>query len=164
MSFLLDTNIISELVKPHPQANVAAWVRNTEENLLHLSVLTIGEIRKGIDSLPLTSRRSALEAWLSSDLKLRFFGRILPVDEDVAGRWGKISAGTKTNQMPVIDGLLAATALHHGLTFVTCNTRHVAATGVRVLNPRGTSTLKFLQLLTRTIAGPAKSSLLTREI
>ena len=134
--FLLDTNVISELVRPKPEPKVAAWVTATDENLLYLSVLTLGEIRKGIALLKDASRRVALEAWLGSHLALRFEGRILAIDQDVADRWGRLAAqaGAKS-PLPVIDGLLAATALHHNLTLVTRNTRDVAATGVPVFDP-----------------------------
>jgi len=134
--FLLDTNVISELVRPRPEPRVQAWIRNTDEDLLHLSVLTLGEIRKGITLLRDSSRRVALEAWLNSDLALRFAGRILPIDQSVADRWGRLAAqaGSKL-PVPVIDGLLAATALHFNLTLVTRNTADVIATGVPLFNP-----------------------------
>jgi len=135
--FLLDTNVISELVRRKPEARVTAWVKATDEALLHLSVLTVGELRKGIVSLPNASRRMALGAWLDGELAIRFGHRILPVDEAVADRWGRLTAGaeTRVRRLPVIDGLLAATALHHNLTLVTRNTKDVAATGVPVFNP-----------------------------
>lgn len=134
--FLLDTNIISELVRPRPDARVQHWISATDEELMHLSVLTLGEIRKGIVALKDPSRRVALETWLDSDLAIRFRGRILPVDGAVADRWGRIAAhaGART-PLPVIDGLLAATALHHNLTFVTRNTKDVDAVGVPLFNP-----------------------------
>ncbi len=134
--FLLDTNVISELVRPKAEPKVRAWVAATDENLLYLSVLTLGEIRKGISALQDASRRVALEAWLDSDLCLRFANRILPIDQPVADRWGRLAAqaGPKS-PLPVIDGLLAATALHYNLTLVTRNTKDVAATGVPVFNP-----------------------------
>jgi len=135
--FLLDTNIISELVKAKPERRVTAWIDATDENLLHLSVLTLGEIRKGIASLPDAARRVSLEAWLDRGLVLRFSGRILPIDQAVAERWGRIAGGAaaRRSSLPVIDGPLAATALHHNLTLVTRNTRDIAATGVSLFNP-----------------------------
>ena len=135
--FLLDTNIISELIKPRPEPKVAAWIEAADESLLYLSVLTLGEIRKGIAALPRTARRGQLEAWLASDLHARFSGRILPVDEAVADRWGLLTgeASRKGIRLPVIDGLLAATALSHNLTLVTRNATDMAATGVPTLNP-----------------------------
>jgi predicted nucleic acid-binding protein len=135
--FLLDTNIVSELVKPHPEPRVISWVSATAEHLLYLSVLTLGEIRKGISFLPSTTRRAALEAWLDSDLVLRFEGRILSIDRATADRWGRIAGSAAARQHPiaVIDGLLAATALHHNLTLVTRNTADLAASGVPLLDP-----------------------------
>jgi predicted nucleic acid-binding protein len=134
--FLLDTNIISELVRPKPEPRVTAWVASTDENLLFLSVLTLGEIRKGVVSLKDAARRVALEAWLDGDLVVRFSGRILEVGLQVADRWGRLSAqvGPKS-ELPVIDGLLAATAMHYNLTLVTRNTKDVAGTGVPLFNP-----------------------------
>jgi toxin FitB len=135
--FLLDTNIISELVKPKPQPKVVIWIDSVDENLLYLSVLTLGEIRKGIASLRDASRRVMLEAWLDSDLILRFAERILPIDHAVADRWGGIAAAAAAakSPLPVIDGLLAATALDQNLTLVTRNTKEIAVTGVPVFNP-----------------------------
>jgi predicted nucleic acid-binding protein len=135
--FLLDTNIISELIQLRPEPKVVAWIEAADESLLYLSVLTLGEIRKEIAALPRTSRRGQLAAWLASDLRARFSGRILPVDEAVADRWGSLTgeASRKGIRLPVIDGLLAATALSHNLTLVTRNATDMAATGVPTLNP-----------------------------
>ena len=134
--FLIDTNVISELVRPRPDARVKTWVASVDEDLLFLSVLTIGEIRKGIALLQDASRRVALEAWLDGHLAVRFDGRILPIDLRVAERWGRMAAQVAPkHQLPVIDGLLAATAVEHNLTFVTRNTKDVIATGVPVFNP-----------------------------
>lgn len=135
--FLLDTNTISELIRPRPDPNVVAWFQRTDENLFYLSVLTLGEIRKGVCALPDAKRRVSIEAWLEKDLRNRFEGRILPISEAIADRWGALAgqAQTKKILIPVIDGLLAATAIHHNLTFVTRNAKDVAATGVNVFNP-----------------------------
>jgi predicted nucleic acid-binding protein len=135
--FLLDTNVISELVKVKPEPRVTKWIEATDETLLYLSVLTLGEIRKGIASLSHSRRRAALEAWLDHDLALRFSDRILPIDQPVADRWGRIagSAAARKSPLPVIDGLFAATAQHHNLTLVTRNTRDIATTGVPAFNP-----------------------------
>ena len=136
-AFLLDTNVISELVKPKPEPKVTAWIDAIDEELLFLSVLTLGEIGKGIVLLPRSARRTALEAWLSKELPLRFSGRILSVDQEVADRWGHLSGltGARGAQVSVIDGLLAATAVQYNLTLVTRDTRDVAATGVALFNP-----------------------------
>ena len=136
--FLLDTNVISELVKPKPEPAVTKWIDATDESLLHLSVLTFGEIRKGIAALPdASSRRLSLETWLDHELALRFAGRILAIDQAVADRWSGITAKALAakSPLPVIDGLLAATALQHNLTLVTRNARDVAITGVSMFNP-----------------------------
>jgi predicted nucleic acid-binding protein len=135
--FLLDTNIISELVKPKPEPRVVAWVGKTDESLLFLSVLTLGEIRKGIDSLSNASRRITLESWLNHDVAVRFAHRILHIDLEVADRWGRIAAKAVLVKRPihVLGGLLAATALQHNLTFATRNIRDVLSTGVPVFNP-----------------------------
>lgn len=135
--FLLDTNVISELVKPKPEANVTEWVENTDESLLYLSVLTLGEIRRGIAALPQSRRRAILGAWLDKDLRARFDGRILVIDQEVADRWGLLTAAARNGGivLPVIDGLLAATALEHNLTLVTRDTGQIPSMGVAVFNP-----------------------------
>lgn len=135
--FLLDTNVISELIRQRPDPRVPRWVNSTDEELLFLSVLTLGEIRKGIASVPDKLRKTRLETWTNRVLIPNFEERILPVDQATAERWGEI-AGTlaqKGTAVPVIDGLLAATALEHNLTLVTRNARHVKLTGAIVLNP-----------------------------
>lgn len=132
--FLLDTNVVSELTRAKPEPKVIEWIGATDESLLYLSVLTLGEIRKGIAMQPDSSRRAKLEAWLASDLVLRFAGRILIVDQNVADRWGRITAEAG-QPVSVIDALLAATALEHNLAFVTRNTDDVAAFPVSTFNP-----------------------------
>lgn len=135
--FLLDTNVISELVKPEPDTKVVRWIEETDESILFLSVITFGEIRNGIERLVPGRRRGRLESWLRIDLRARFRNRILPVDESVAERWGALSAIAAANgkPVPVIDGLLAATAVHHDLMLVTRNVQDVAGTAVPTLNP-----------------------------
>jgi predicted nucleic acid-binding protein len=135
--FLLDTNVISELVKPRPEANVTAWLECTDESLLYLSVLTIGEIRRGIAVLPQSRQRAVLEAWVEKDLRARFEDRILAIDHEVADRWGLLTAAARKSGivLPVIDGLLAATALEHNLTLVTRDTGQIPSMGVAVFNP-----------------------------
>ena len=135
--FLLDTNVISELVKPRPEPKVVSWIEEIDENLLYLSVLTLGEIRKGVAALPQSARRTELESWLESDLQLRFSKRILSIDGSVADRWGNLAglALKDGHRLSVVDGLLAATAIHHNLTLVTRNIGDTAATGVAVFNP-----------------------------
>jgi predicted nucleic acid-binding protein len=108
-----------------------------EETLLHLSVLTLGDLRKGLAALPQGRRRTRLETWLEVDLRGRFSGRILPVDAPVANRWGLLAARARRKgaTLPIVDGLLAATALHHNLTLVSRNVCDFAAAQVPVLNP-----------------------------
>ena len=131
--FLLDTHVISELVRPHPEPGVVAWVTGLDASLLYLSVLTLGELRKGIAVHPDSVRRVRIEAWVEATLRPWFEGRILPIDEAVAERWGLLAGQVQAagRPLPVIDGLLCATALHHDLTLVTRNSAHVAATGVQ---------------------------------
>ncbi|HEY2390955.1 MAG TPA: type II toxin-antitoxin system VapC family toxin [Candidatus Angelobacter sp.] len=135
--YLLDTNVVSELTKLQPDSRVVKWIHATNEELLYLSVLTIGEVRNGIDSLPLGNKRSLLESWLANDLVLRFTGRIIGVTLDIAERWGMISAQARISgtQLAVVDGLMAATALHHNLTLVTRNIKDVRVAGITTLNP-----------------------------
>ena len=138
--FLLDTNVVSELMKPQPDPRVVTWVDATPEVLLHLSVITLGEVRKGIDLLPDDSRRrAALLSWLERDVRVRFQERLLVFDDEVAERWGQIEALARKRglTLPTIDAELAATALHHGLTFATRNTEHIGPAGVPVFNPWG---------------------------
>lgn len=135
--YLLDTNCISELVRARPDRNVLRWMEAADESLLYLSVLTFGEIRKGLASLPQGTRRTRLETWVETELRIRFAGRTLPIDLAGAERWGLLAARAKRQGKPLstIDGLLAATALHHDLTVVSRNVGDFASTGVQVLDP-----------------------------
>jgi predicted nucleic acid-binding protein len=135
--FLLDTNVISEIRIKHPEPRVLEWMEAADEGLLHLSVLTLGEIRKGAALLLQDKRRTQLETWLEVDLQARFAGRIVPIDSAIADRWGLIAAEARRKgiTLPVIDGLLAATALHHNLTIVSRNVKDFVNTQVPVLNP-----------------------------
>ena len=120
-----------------PNRNVVRWIEETEETMLFLSVLTLGEIRSGIERLNPGRRRGRLESWLAVDLRLRFQDRILTISDAIAEAWGALSAAgaKKGRPLPVIDGLLAATALHHNLMLVTRNDTDVKGTGVPTLNP-----------------------------
>ena len=138
LGFLLDTNVVSELMKTRANRRVVDWVNATSESLLYLSAITIGEIRKGIDLLDEAApRRAALQSWLDHDVRIRFSGRLLAFDDAVAERWGQLEAMAKKQRrtLPTIDAQLAATALHHGLTFVTRNTTDLAGTAVALFNP-----------------------------
>ena len=135
--FLLDTNTVSELVSVKPNQRVIDWMDAADENRLFLSAMTLGEIRQGVAALPQSNKRTRLETWLEVDLQTRFAGRILAVDGAVADRWGWIMAQAQVKGMtlPVVDGLIAATALHHNLTAVTRNVSDFAVVGLSVINP-----------------------------
>ena len=135
--FLLDTNCISEAVRLHPEPRVMAWIEAIDESLLYLSVLTLGEIRKGLAALPPGRRRTRLETWLEAELRVRFSGRVLSIDSEVADRWGWLAAGAKGQgkSLSAIDGLIAATAVHHNLTIVSRNTSDFSSVPVPVVNP-----------------------------
>jgi predicted nucleic acid-binding protein len=135
--FLLDTNCISELVRSRPEPRVVDWLRAADESLLYLSVLTLGEIRMGAALLPQSKRRTQLETWLELDLRVRFSGKILGIDGAIADRWGLLTAQEKRTGRPLaaIDGLLAATALHHNLTMVSRDVSDFAGAQVAVVNP-----------------------------
>ena len=137
MRFLLDTSLISELVRARPEKKVVAWVGSVDDDLLALSVLTIGELHKGAAKLAPGPHQLKLARWIDQELRLRFQGRVLPVTEEVAGVWGRLSGEAEAlgKKLPVIDALLGATALVHGLTVVTRNTADIARTGATVLNP-----------------------------
>jgi toxin FitB len=137
--YLLDTNVLSEGAKPGPDPGLARFLETTASLELAISVLTAGELRQGIAALDAGPKKSRLEHWLAVDLLRQFTGRVLPVDEAVALAWGRLSAeGRRSGRpLPVIDGLLLATAEVHGLTFVTRNERDCADRGVPLLNPWG---------------------------
>ncbi len=139
MKYLLDTCVISELVRKKPALRVVKWLSEQEEPALFLSVLTLGELEKGISKLPGGPLRQRLREWVDRDLRRRFLNRILSVDGDVADCWGRLSAETekKGRKVPVIDGLLAATALTYGLTLVTRNIKNVETTEALLFNPWG---------------------------
>ena len=135
--YLLDTNVVSELVSIKPNPRVLDWMEAADENLLYLSVMTLGEIRQGVAALPQSKKRTRLETWLELDLQSRFGGRILAIDGAIADRWGWIMAQAQVKglTLPVVDGLLAATALQHNLTAVTRNVSDFAVAGLSVINP-----------------------------
>ncbi len=134
MSYLLDTNVLSELRRKTPNPDVVDWFSQRPAMTLYLSVLTLGELRKGIENLADVVRRSAMLDWLESDLPSFFSGRILAVDLPVAERWGSLLAHAG-RPLPAIDSLLAATALQHGLRMVTRNERDFDVPGLEVINP-----------------------------
>jgi predicted nucleic acid-binding protein len=134
LSFLLDTNVISELTRKRPSAKVVGWLQSVASADLFLSVISLGEIRKGIELKRARDPNGAvqLETWLQA-IVLRYRSRLLGFDEEAADRWGRIMAAVPT--VPIEDGQLAATALRHGLTLVTRNVRHAARTGVPHFDP-----------------------------
>ena len=137
MNYLLDTNVISELVAKKPNRRVLEWIDTLDANHVFLSVITIGELRKGIEKLSNSTRKDVLADWLTTDLVLRFSGRILPLDIDVMLTWGKLTGQLERigRPLPAIDSLIAALALHHGYTLATRNEADFKDTGVVVMNP-----------------------------
>lgn len=134
MSYLVDTNVVAELSRRAPNPRVVSWFRDVPDTALHLSVLTLGELRKGVESLRDARRKEPLRVWLENDLGEWFGERLLPVTAGVADLWGRLLAQAG-RPVPAIDSLLAATALHHGLRMVTRNARDFAFPGLDVINP-----------------------------
>jgi predicted nucleic acid-binding protein len=134
--FLLDTNVPSELTRPKPEPEVIQWLDDADDLRLFLSVVSLGEIFKGITVLPEGKRRQQLQQWVDETLRPWFDGRILPVSESVAERWGVLAGECQLTGRPlnVADGLIAATALEHGLTVVTRNVKDFSNLGVSVLD------------------------------
>ncbi|HEV2687127.1 MAG TPA: type II toxin-antitoxin system VapC family toxin [Bryobacteraceae bacterium] len=136
--FLLDTNVLSEFKRRgDPDPHVSAWLTATDPDLLWASVLSFGEIRKGIQRLAPGKRRTELEHWLVHDLEQWFEERLLPITKSTAERWGVLVALSLDKGSPLsnIDGLIAATAVEHGLTLVTRNVKDFAGLGLSLLNP-----------------------------
>lgn len=134
MSYLVDTNVLSELRRRDPDASVVRWLADRPATVLYLSVLTLGELRRGIEGLAEGDRKRRLLDWLEIELPAYFAGRILPVDATVADRWGRLLAQAG-RPLPAIDSLLAATAMAHGLTLVTRNIKDFRHPGLTVLDP-----------------------------
>ena len=137
MSFLLDTNVVSEWTKPRPNSGVIEWLDQVSEDDVFLSVVTFAELRRGIERLPASARRKRLDEWLRSDLPIRFEGRIAPVDGAVADEWGRLVARREADGRPfnAMDALIAATAQVHELTLVTRNVSDFKASLKSLLNP-----------------------------
>jgi len=134
LSYLIDTNVLSELRRKSPDPGVVVWFSQRPPTTLHLSVLTLGEIRKGIEGVGDEVRKQTLIDWLETDLPTFFTGRILDVNGAVADRWGRLVAAAG-RPLPTIDSLLASTALEHDLVLVTRNTKDFAGLPVEVFNP-----------------------------
>lgn len=137
MNYLLDTNVISEPLKLRPDSSVLGWLATADEDCLFLSVITIAEIRKGIEEIGAGRRRDSLTAWLYDELAVRFEDRILDVNLAIASVWGKIMARSEElgTNLGAIDGFFAATAEAYDLTLVTRNTKDFAKLGLMLLNP-----------------------------
>ncbi len=137
MNYLLDTCVISELVAKQPPPQVVEWVDALDDDLIYLSVITLGEITKGIEKLPESVRKQALNEWLDSDLLTRFQGRILPLDAAVLIEWGRLTARLERagRVIPAMDSLIAATVLAHQMTLVTRNISDFDQTEIRIINP-----------------------------
>ena len=137
MKYLLDTNVISELAAKRPNARVVQWVDDLDPVSIYLSVITIGELRRGIEKLLDSKRKEALRDWLNDDLLIRFSGRILILDVEVMLTWGeltgKLERARKT--LPAIDSLIAALALHHNCTLATQNEDDFKEAGITIVNP-----------------------------
>lgn len=137
MKFLLDTCVISEIIRPNPASQVIEWIKNEDESTFFISVLTFGELHKGIEKLVESKRKNELHDWVENDLKERFMNRILDIDLQVALLWGRIQglAERTGRPMPAVDSLLAATGIAHHLTVVTRNTADMKESGAALLNP-----------------------------
>ncbi len=137
MNFLLDTNVVSEWVKPHPNAGVVAWLAEADEDRIFVSVMTLAELRYGIERLAAGHRRRRLDEWLRNELPLRFEGRVLSLDVAVADAWGKVVAHRQVlgRPMSVADAFIAATAEVHGLALVTRNASDFEPTVKAIINP-----------------------------
>lgn len=137
MSFLLDTNVVSEWTKPRPNAGLAGWLAQVDEDEVFLSVVTFAELRHGIERLAAGARRRRLDEWLRNDLPARFEERIIGIDGAIADEWGRLVArrGTLGRPIHAMDALIAATAQIHGLTVVTRNTEDFQASVKAVVNP-----------------------------
>jgi predicted nucleic acid-binding protein len=134
LSYLLDTNVLSELRRKTPNAGVVNWFAKRPASSLFLSVLTLGELRKGVEGAADADRRMVLLDWLETELPTFFTGRLLPVDARVADRWGRMMAAAG-RPVPAIDSLIGATAAHYGLSLVTRNVKDYADLGLDVINP-----------------------------
>ena len=137
MKVLLDTCIISELVAKQPNPKVVEFVDSLDPDDIYLSVITIGEITKGIEKLPNSKRKRELHTWLKEDLLARFQGKIIPLDVDVLTEWGVLTARLESagKPLPAIDALIVATALAHEFRLVTRNTADFSAATVEMINP-----------------------------
>ena len=137
MNFLLDTNVVSEWVRPRPDPGVITWMAEVDEDRVFLSVVSLAELRYGIAKMPAGVRRDRLDSWLGEEVLLRFESRILPIDASIANMWGQVLARSQAlgRTIGILDGFLAATAEKHQLTMVTRNVADFFVLGHSVLNP-----------------------------
>ncbi len=137
LSYLLDTCVVSEFVKPRPEKNVLEWLNAIDAERVYLSVVTLGEIQRGISNLPQSNRRAELEEWLNEELTAQFAGRILSFDAENFRTWGQMIAPLKQQgrTMSVMDSLIAATAVHHRMTLVTRNVSDFQHVELSIFNP-----------------------------
>jgi toxin FitB len=137
MNHVLDTNVISELVARQPNQDVVDWLDSLDPSTVYLTVITIGEIRKGIEKLPPSPRRDTVKAWLETDLLLRFQGRILEITTEVMLVWGELTGRLEREGKPIaaIDSLIAAITLQGNYRLVTRSDSDFQHTGVTVINP-----------------------------
>ena len=137
MKYLLDTCVISEVIKPRADKNVISWMQKQDEESLYLSVLTFGEIEKGIEKSSDESRKRKLKLWVEEDLKKRFEGRIISINLDVSAKWGAIQGASELlgKSMSAIDGLIAVSGLVHNCIVVTRNISDMEQSTVELLNP-----------------------------
>jgi predicted nucleic acid-binding protein len=137
VNFLLDTNVVSEWAKPQPNSSVVQWLAEQDEDRLFLSVITLAELRHGVERLAAGARRERLASWINQELMDRFEDRILSVNKAVANAWGKLMAMSEARgtRMHVMDGFLAASALEWGLALVTRNVKDFERVGCEVVSP-----------------------------
>lgn len=137
MNYLLDTCVISELAKTSPHQAVVDWVIRQDASTCFISSITLGEIQKGISKLAVSLKKNELQAWLDQDVRERFSGQTIGINANEALQWGEVLAVAESQgkPMPLVDSLIAATAIFHGMTLVTRNTRDVEASGVALFNP-----------------------------
>jgi toxin FitB len=137
MRFLLDTNVVSEWVKVYPDSGVVTWMNEVDEDRVFLSVISLAELRRGIERMPAGNRRNRLDEWLREELPQRFDGRILLVDRNIAEAWGMIVAHCQTVGRPIstMDGFISATAEAYGMTLVTRNVSDFEISVKKLVNP-----------------------------
>jgi predicted nucleic acid-binding protein len=137
VSFLLDTNVVSEWTKPRPDSGMVKWLAEADEDRVFISVVTVAELRHGVERLPAGARRARIDLWLSEQMPARFEDRMMAVDVETADRWGRVMARGQEAGRPIasMDAFIAATAERHGLILVTRNVSDFEALGIPLLNP-----------------------------